>query len=95
MQRNKYGDVKDKRFKFYNGRKYLYSEVERGKFVGYTVVLKSPHQDTYINLKNLNEAWDTINNHCEKYDKIVAMDKLRSDYLSSDEGKWGRQDSFA
>ncbi len=94
MQRNKHGDVKDKRFEFYNGRKGLYSETERGEFVGYTVVLKSPHQSTYINLKNLDEAWDTINHHCENYDKIVAVDELRGAYLSSEQGKWGRQDSF-
>ena len=94
MQRNKYGDVTDKRFEFYNGRKGLYSEIERGKFVGYTIVLKSPHQSTYINLRNYDEAWDTINHHCDNYDKIVAMDKLRGAYLSSEESKWGRQDSF-
>lgn len=94
MQRNEHGDITDKRFEFYNGRKGLYSETKRGKFVGYTVVLKSPHQSTYVHFKDINEAWDTINNHCENYDKIVAVDKLRGAYLSSNKGKWGRQDSF-
>ena len=94
MQRNEHGDITDKRFEFYNGRKGLYSEVERGKFIGYTVALKSPHQSSYVHFKDINEAWDTINNHCENYDKIVAVDELRGAYLSSNKGKWGRQDSF-
>lgn len=94
MQRNEHGDVTDKRFEFYNGRKYLYSEVERGKFIGYTVVLKSPHQSSYVIFKDINEAWDTINNHCENYAKTVAVDNLRADFLTSEKGKWGRQDSF-
>ena len=94
MQRNEHGDITDKRFEFYNGKKAYLGETKRGKFIGYTVVLKSPHQSTYVNFKDINEAWDTINNHCENYDKIVAIDELRGAYLSSDQGKWGRQDSF-
>jgi hypothetical protein len=95
MQRNKHGDVTDKRFEFYKGRKHMYSKVERGEFVGYTVILKTPHQSSYVNFNNYNEAWNTIINHCANYDKIAAVDNIRANYFTSDEGKWARQDSFA
>ena len=95
MQINKHGDVTDKRFEFYNGIKHMYSTADRGEYVGYTVILKTPHQSSYINFNDHSEAWDTISNHCANYDKIAAIDDLRANYLASDEGKWARQDSFS
>ena len=94
FERNEFGDVLDYRFEFINGKKPYLGDIERGVFAGFTIILKSLHQSTYVFLNYEEEAWDTINNHIENYDKIVAMDKIRSDYLASDEGAWGRQDSW-
>ncbi len=88
MHRNEHGDVIDKRFEFINGRKLMYKGIERG-LVGFTVILKRPDSSTWINLQSEDEAWDTINNHCENYDKYVEIDKLKGEYLSSKEGNWG------
>ena len=95
FERNEFGDVIDYRFEFINGKKGLYSDVERGVFAGFTIILKQPNHNTYVFLNYEDECWDTINNHIENYDKLVAMDEKRSNYLASEEGKWGRQDSFA
>ena len=89
MKRNEYGDVTDERFEFINGRKNLYTEIERG-IVGYTIILRRPHSSTYIHLESEDEAWDTINNHCDNYNKFVKQDESLGKYLSSNEGSWGR-----
>ena len=94
FKRDENGDVKDYRFEFINGFKALYSDVKRGPFEGYTIVLKRPHSSTMINLKDQDEAWDTINNHIEKYEEYVIQDESLANYLTSKEGAWGRQDSF-
>ena len=93
-ERNEFGDVIDYRFEFIKGDKRLYGNyIDRTEFA-VTVILKSEDRCSYINGLTESEAWDTINNHVENYDKIIASDKRRSDYLMSDEGAWGRQDSF-
>lgn len=70
MKINKHGDVTDKRFEFYNGIKHRYTTADRGEFAGYTVILKTPRQSTYINFNDHSEAWDTISNHCANYNKL-------------------------
>ena len=35
-----------------------------------------------------------ITNHEMNFTKTLKRDKARSEYLASEEGKWGRQDSF-
>lgn len=91
---NEFGDAKDHRFEFINGFKALYSDVRRGEFEKYTIILKRPHSSTYIHLEDEGEAWDTINNHLDNYDSYVIQDERLAQYLTSEEGKWGRQDSF-
>ena len=94
FERNEFGDVIDYRFEFINGDKRMYKDVERGPFVGYTIILKRPHSSTMINLKDQDEAWDTINSHIEKYEDYVKQDESLANYLTSEEGKWGRQDGY-
>ena len=88
----KYNDVidPDGRYEFYDGRKDYYSdEVERGPFIGCTIVLHRPFQSTTVHLMDVKEAWETIDNHCENYLKYCQIDNAIGDYLSSDEGRWG------
>ena len=95
VERNSHDDLKyfinDKLVaELRNGRQGLYSAIERGEFVGYTMILKRPHSSTWVHISDKNEALDTINNHIENYDKYVKQDEALGRYLSSDEGAWGR-----
>ena len=99
VERNEHGDIKwiinDEVFAtFINGRKPLYSKIERGEFVGYTIILRNEMGTTWIDLESKEEALETINNHIEKYDQIKERSESIAKYLTSDEGAWGRQDSF-
>lgn len=90
LWRNEHGDVWDHRFKLIDGFQTLYSDVRRGEFEGFTVVLHRPHSSTWIHLQDEDEAMDLIENHCENYDRFVEEDESLGNYLSSEEGKWGR-----
>ena len=54
------------------------------------MVLHRPHQSTYVHTANLDEVVSTLSNHEEMFSKFVAIDEATGDYLSSDEGAWGR-----
>ncbi len=93
MKKNKHGDLIDPldRFEFYNGCKLMYdNHIERGDFAGYTVILKTTHRNVYIHLEDRKEAFDTIHSHCENYNRLTHMDRLRGDYISNNE--WARND---
>ncbi len=94
LKRNEMGDIYDslERFEFINGKKGVIGPVERGEFVGYTIILKTLHKNTYVHLISYEEAWDTIDNHCENYNKLTDQDRLRGQYMN--DNKWARQDSF-
>ena len=94
QKETKEGDIIDYRFEFINGNKPMYGDVKRGPFEGYTIVLKRPHSSTHIHLEDREEAIDTIKNHIANYDEYVKQDEELAKYLTSDEGAWGRQDSF-
>lgn len=73
----------------YRGNKgfYGFHDTEAG---GVTMVLHRPHQSTYVHTANLDEVVSTLSNHEEMFSKFVAIDEATGDYLSSDEGAWGR-----
>ena len=81
--RNEFGDVEDNRFTFVNGFTSMYTGIERGEFVGYTVILKRPNKKTWLLLESEDEAWNTINNHVENYDRYCEQDKAESLYCSN------------
>ena len=84
--RNEFGDVADYRFDLYNGYKAPYGDhVSRGEFEGYTVILKRPHSTTHLNINNKDEAWETVNNHVENYEKFVKQDADLALFLTKDE----------
>ena len=94
VERNDEGDIKwiingEVFAEFINGRKRMYGGIERG-FVGYTIILKNEMGTTWVDLEDKDEALDTINNHIGRYDTIKKQAKAISDYLTSDEGAWGR-----
>ncbi len=86
-------DIYDERYTFIDGHKPFYGDVKRGPFEGYTVILKQPSKSTHIHFENYYEAMDTIENHCDNYDKLVKMDNATAEYLSSEEGAWGRSNT--
>lgn len=90
LNRNEHGDVWDHRFEFIDGFKAMYTEVRRGEFEGFTVILHRPSGSTWIHLEDEDEAMDLIENHCDAYDHFVATDNRTAEYLSSPEGAWGR-----
>ena len=60
-----------------------------------TLVLHSGSQSSYIALScDSVEMAEYITNHEMNFTKTLKRDKARGEYLSSKEGKWGRQDSF-
>ena len=94
VERNEHGDIKWIEdglvwAEFINGRALMYKGIERG-LVGYTIKLRNHMSITWVNLQSQDEALDTINNHLNELDDIKELKKLTDDYLSSEQGKWGR-----
>jgi len=78
----------------YRGSKGLYSEANTNSLKN-TLVLHSGSKSSYIALScDSVEMAEHINNHEQNFAKTLKRDKARSEYLASEEGKWGRQDSF-
>ena len=57
---------------------------------GYTIIMHRPFQSTSVFLLDIDEAIDTLDNHEENFEEYCEIDKKIGEYLSSDEGKWGR-----
>jgi len=78
----------------YRGSKGLYSEANTNSPKN-TLVLHSGSQSSYVSLScDSVEMAEYITNHEMNFTKTLKRDKARSEYLASEEGKWGRQDSF-
>ena len=56
---------------------------------GITMILKRPDMSTYVHMANLEEVVDTIMNHEDNFADYVEIDKMKAEYLSSPEGRWG------
>ena len=83
------GFTNDERYAYYEGSFGLYSGHDPNGG-GYTIVLKRPKMHTIVRLASYQEAMETIENHCENYDRFVAEDQALGEYLTSDRGAWGR-----
>jgi hypothetical protein len=60
-----------------------------------TIVLHRPHSSTYRTLScDYREVAEYITNHEYNFESFIQSDNKLADYLSSDDGKWGRQDEF-
>jgi len=93
VQQNKHGDIQwlingAVFTELINGRKSMYSETERG-LVGYTVILSNNMGKTWVHLQNYDEALETCKNNVANYKKIQEDRRRVSEYLTSDEGRWG------
>ena len=77
----------------YPGRKSIYSHDKTAP--GVTLILSRPHSSTYISLScGYQEVAEYITNHEMNFFDYIEQDKKLGEYLRSEEGKWGRQDSF-
>jgi hypothetical protein len=56
------------------------------------VILKRPHKTTHYVHDSYEQAVETILHHCSMYDTYVKQDNALGEYLSSDDGAWGRND---
>ena len=59
---------------------------------GHSVILKRPHKTTHYVHDSYEQAVETILHHCSMYDTYVKQDNALGEYLSSDDGAWGRND---
>jgi hypothetical protein len=84
----------NKCWSLYRGSKGLYSEANTNSPKN-TLVLHNGSQSSYVSLScDSVEMAEYITNHEMNFTKTLKRDKARSEYLASEEGKWGRQDSF-
>ena len=58
---------------------------------GHSIVLKRPRSTSYQIYDSYQEAVHAINDHCKDYEKLVSIDNELGKYLSSNDGKWGRE----
>ena len=59
---------------------------------GYTIHLHRPFSTTEVFLLDKEEIIDTLDNHEQNFGKYCEIDEKIGQYLSSEKGKWGRQD---
>ena len=61
---------------------------------GYNVTVPTSNGSREVFVEHLSEAFSIIGKYDNEADKIERDAKRLADYLTSDEGAWGRQDSF-
>ena len=86
--------MSNKCWSLYKGNKRMYGEHDLND-PRVTLVLHRPHSSTQILLEcDYVEVAEYITNHEMNFDEYVKQDERLAKYLTSDEGAWGRQDSF-
>lgn len=84
----------NKCWSLHKGNKQMYGEHDLDAPC-VTLILHRPHSSTQITLEcDYIEVAEYITNHEMSFDSFVKQDESLAKYLSSDEGAWGRQDSF-
>ncbi len=73
----------------YQGRKSVLGPQDR-EAGGITMVLHRPNNSTFVHMSDLDEVRMTLLNHEDHFEVYCQNDKALGDYLSSDEGAWGR-----